>query len=83
MARSMLAAIAAASLLCLGQGTVRAAGEPNSNPRQAGGTAPGQQFGTSADVGAKKQLDEKKYQKSPAELAAGAHGQSSSSSSSK
>jgi hypothetical protein len=79
MKRLVLAAIAAASLLFLGQATVRAAGQPDSNPKQAGGAAPGQQFGTSADVAAKKRLDEQKYQKSPAESAAGAHSRPSSS----
>jgi hypothetical protein len=79
MKRLVLAVIAAVSLLFLGQGTLRAAGQPDSNPRQTGGAAPGHQFGTSADVQAKKQLDEQKYQRSPAESAARANNRPSSS----
>jgi len=78
MRRLMLAAIAAASLLLIGQGAPRAAGEPDSKPRQNAGAAPGQQFGTQADVAAKKRLDAPKYQKPTAESTAGAGGESSS-----
>ena len=56
MKRSVLAVIATVSLLFLGQGTLRAAGQPDSNPSQTGGAAPGHQFGTSADVQAKRQF---------------------------
>ena len=56
MKRLMVAAIAAVSLVLLGPGTLRAAGQPDSNPRQTGGAAPGHQFGTSADVQAKRQF---------------------------
>lgn len=62
MNRLTVAAIAAASLVLAGQGTVRAAGEPDSNPRQNGGAVPGHQFGTAADVAAKKQQNARKYQ---------------------
>jgi hypothetical protein len=68
MKRLVLAVIAAVSLLFLGQGTLRAAGQPDSNPRQTGGAAPGH-----------KQLDEQKYQRSPAESAARANNRPSSS----
>ena len=79
MNRLMLAAMAAGSLVFLGPGTLRAAGEPDSNPRQTGGAAPGHKFGTEADVTAKKQADQQKYQNPMAGSASGARQQSSSS----
>ena len=78
MQRLTLAAVAAVALLLLGQGTLRAAGQPDASPQQNAGAAPGQRFGTSADVTAKKRLDEQKYQKTPAESAAGAQSDSAS-----
>ena len=79
MKRLMVAAIAVVSLVLLGPGTLRAAGQPNANPQQNAGAAPGQQFGTSADVAAKKRLDEQKYQNpAPGSANAARHGPSSS-----
>jgi hypothetical protein len=66
MKRLVTIAVAAVSLGMAGHGTVRAAGEPDSNPRDAGsGAVPGHQFGTSSDVAAKKQLNARKYQNTP------------------
>ncbi|MBV8589418.1 MAG: hypothetical protein JO212_05055 [Acetobacteraceae bacterium] len=62
MKRMLAIAIAAASLLLAGQGTLRAAGQPQCDSGQTAGAAPGQKYGTSSDVAAKKQMDTEKYQ---------------------
>ncbi len=63
MKRLMMAVLAAVSFLLVGQGMLRAGGQPQANTRQSAGAVPGQQYGTSADVAAKQRLDAQKYQK--------------------
>ena len=62
MKRIMAAAIAAASLVVIEPGPVRAAGEPPCDSSQNAGAAPGQKLGTSEDMAVKKQADAEKYQ---------------------
>ena len=82
MKRMMVAAVAAVSLVLVGHGTLRAAGQPQcetgeqagaapgqqANPQDTG-AAPGQQYGTEANVEAKKQVDAQKYQSAGASSA--------------
>jgi len=56
-------------LLLAGHGTLHAGGQPCAAPEQNAaapgqnaGAAPGQQYGTEADVAEKKQLDTQKYE---------------------
>jgi hypothetical protein len=62
MKRMGAVAVAAISLMFVGHGTLRAGGQPQCDSANNAGAAPGQKYGTSADVAAKKQLDAQKYQ---------------------
>ncbi len=61
--KRMMAAAVAAGRLVVGHGTLRAAGQPQCGSGQNASAASGQQYGTSADVEAKKQADARKYEK--------------------
>ena len=69
MKRIIAVAATAAGLLLAGQGTLRAAGEPQCETGPNAGAAPGQQYGTAADVAAKKQMEAQKYQTTEANAA--------------
>lgn len=83
MKRITLAAVAATSLVLVsGHQPVRAAGEPQCNTGQTAGAVPGKDFGTQADVNAKKELDAQKYAKAGANAATEACQQSQNAASS-
>lgn len=67
MRRILLAAVAAIGVLAAaGQGAHRAAAQmPQCDPARSG-AAPGQRYGTSADVDAKKRADAEKYRSTDA-----------------
>ena len=71
----MMAAVAAAGLLVVGQTDVRAAGQPQCETGPTAGAAPGQEHGAKseqmaqANVEAKKQADPDKYREAGANTA--------------
>ena len=69
MKQVMLAAVVAVSLLVVGHGTHRAAAQMPQCDSGRSGAAPGQQYGTAADVAAKKQADAEKYRSAEANSA--------------
>ena len=70
MKRISLAAIAAIGLMLAWYGPLQAAGQPQCDSGKNAAAAPGQKYGTSADVAAKKQIDTQKYATAGANSAA-------------
>ena len=68
MKRTTMAVMTAASLMVVGQGHSALGQMPNCDPARSG-AAPGQQYGTAADVAAKKQADAEKYRTAAANSA--------------
>lgn len=62
MKRMMAAAVAAVGLVLVGYGTAHAGAQVQCGSGGSTGAAPGQQYGTEANVEAKKQMDAEKFQ---------------------